>query len=180
LYLQAHLAPGERLLAAAPTRMPQGRTFRGSRAKGAWRAVEHALDAAAATTWLDGLLFGRAASGSWESTAAAFALARSSNAPYGVLLAVTDHRLLRCGLTSEPLGHWSYRGAGGKAVPDDLVRVVHEVDRDAVAGVRVGPHRLRPGRLWITFADGSWLAFAGGRSRRAGHDEIAAALARPT
>jgi hypothetical protein len=177
-YLQTHLAPGERLLAAAPTKLPQGRTFSGSRAKGPWRAVENTLDAAAATTWLDGLLFGRAAAGSWESTAAAFALARDSDAPFGPVLVVTDRRLLRCGLTAEPLGHWTYRGPGGKAVPDDLVRLVHEVDRAAVAGARVGPHRLRPGRLRITFSDGSWLAFAGGRARRAGHEDIAAALAR--
>ena len=37
-YLTRHLAAGERLLAACPTRIPQGRTFSGSRATGAWRA----------------------------------------------------------------------------------------------------------------------------------------------
>jgi hypothetical protein len=177
-YVTRHLVPGERLLAACPTRLPQGRTFSGSRASGAWRAVENTLDAAAATTWLDGLLFGRAASGSWDSTAAKMLLAPSTSAPYGTLLVVTDRRLLRCGLRSEPLGHWSYRGPGAKPVPDDLVRVVFEVGRDAVAGARVGSYRLRPGRLWITFTDGSWVAFAGGRSRRDGHVAAADALTR--
>jgi hypothetical protein len=178
-YVAPHLAPGERMLAACPSKLPQGKTFSGSRAGGAWRAVEKTLDAAAATTWLDGLLFGRAASGSWDSTAAALLLAPSTSAPYGPLLVVTDRRLLRCGLRSEPLGHWTYKGAGAKPVPDDLVRVVFEVGRDAVAGARVGSHRLRPGRLWITFTDGSWVAFAGGRSRRDCHVATAEALTRP-
>jgi hypothetical protein len=175
-YLAAHLEPGERLLAACASPLARGRTFSGGRATGAWGSVEQASDKVGPTSLTDWLLFGQAAGGDWDSAAARLFFASAPDAAYAGLLAVTDRRLLWCHLTAQPLDHWTYRGPGGKPVPDDLVRVVFSTGRDAVAGARVGRHRLRPGRLWITFGDGSWVAFAGGRRRVAGHQGLVAVI----
>ena len=175
-YLAPKLEPGERLLAASASSIAQGRTFSGGRATGAWRQVEQASDRVGPTSLVDWLLFGQAAGGDWDSIAAKLFFASAPDAPYAGLLAVTDRRLLWCHLTAQPLDHWSYRGPGGKPVPDDLVRVVFATSRQSVAGGRVGRHRLRPGRLWITFADRSWVAFVGGRKRVADHERLAALI----
>lgn len=169
-YLARHLQPGERLRVACRSKLPQGNVSILSKAQGSYRHVEGALDSVAPTNVFDGLVFGKAAAGARDSAAMRLYLAQTTDAPYGGLLAVTDRRLLWCGLTAPPLGHWSYRGAGGRAVPDDLVRVVAELGRAEVASARVGRHRLSSGRLWLTFTDDSWVAFAG---EKACHDAVA-------
>ncbi|WP_247662157.1 hypothetical protein [Micromonospora sp. U21] len=52
---------------------------------------------------------------------------------------------------------WSSRADDERAVAG--TRVVWSAPRAAVAGARVGWHRLNPKRLRVAFTDGSWLAF---------------------
>ena len=174
-YLAPHLDDGETLrVVCVGSRRPQGRTFRARGATGAWRVLEPLGDALSPTQAIDWLLFGRAAGGDFSSVAAKLLSSEVSPTTSSGLLALTDRRLLWGGLTGRPLGHWTYQEAG-RAVPDDLVLVRFSTGRDTLAGARVGRYRLRPGRLWVHFTDGSWVAFTG-REQRECHERIAAEL----
>ena len=177
-YLAPQLEPGETLrVVCVGSRTPQGRTFRSRGGTGAWRVLEPLGDALSPTQAIDWLLFGRAAGGDFNSVAAKLLSSEVSPGTSSGLLALTDRGLLWGGLTGRPLGHWTYQEAG-RAVPEDLVLVRFRTGRDTLAGARVGRYRLRPGRLWVHFTDGSWVAFTG-REQRECHKRIAAELGPP-
>ena len=175
-YLGPYLDDGESLrVVCEGGRVAQGRTFRSRGGRGAWRFLEPLGDVFSPTQAFDWLLFGRAAGGYYDSTAAKLIASATGKASESHLLAITNRRLLWCGLTGRPLGHWTYQ-EGGRAVPNDLVSVLFSAERSVLAGARAGRYRLRPGRLWIYFTDGSWVAFAGGGRLAACHERVTAEI----
>ena len=99
---------------------------------------------------------GRGAPGSYAST---LQHARRPVPPatkiVNTILAVTDQRFVVC--ASGPVKIWSSQADDERAIAE--TRVVWSAPRAAVAGARVGWHRLNPKRLRVEFTDGSWLAF---------------------
>ena len=186
------LTPGERLLAVAEARMayglappePQGADkSETSSAKGPGflgvllNLISPTVAFSAGDRLVDLIVYGvagRGAPGSYASQMRYSGWHRTTR-ERGLrltMLAVTDQRLLLC--RTGPVKVWSDR-EDDQAVAG--MEMLWSAPRAAVAGARVGWHRLNPKRLRIDFTDGSWLSFTvplaePGRSLRA----IAAAL----
>ncbi len=103
------------------------------------------------------LLFGRAAAGDPQSTAAT--LARTSDTVGRVLLVVTARNVDLFEVLDTPV-LVDYSQPADRPAPERRLRLSWHVSRDEVAHAEVGWYRLHPARLTMRFADGSWLAFA--------------------
>ncbi|WFE50713.1 hypothetical protein [Micromonospora sp. WMMD1155] len=167
--------PGERVLAIAKTEIAQGARpaempatdspessggGRGGAASGVLlNLISPLISFSAGDRLVDRVAYGIAGRGAPGSAASALQHSRRPVSPAttteDTILAVTDRRLLVC--ASGPMKLWSSQADDEKAAAQ--TRVVWSAPRAAVAGARVGWHRLNPKRLRIEFTDGSWLAF---------------------
>lgn len=147
----------EQLLAAAQTTVPFGYTpdpLPPQRRKpGVVGALDQAYIWSAPYRWFRWLLHwpiaGRTVHGAWDSLAVRCYEACGTPGT-SVLLGVTDQRLLLARAPHE-------LGIGEVASPAPLL---WQVERPRVTGAGVAWKRLRPGRLRLSFDDGSWIEFA--------------------
>jgi hypothetical protein len=166
------LAPGERLLATAKARTPDGVS---APEPPAAPDVEAASPGRPGVLWVllnllsplvvfeagdrlvDRILYGVAGRGERGSAASLLALADRQVAVRPGLrervLAVTDRRLLFC--ATGPVSILS--GDTDRAAAE--LELAWSVPRSTVAAARVGRYRLNPKRLRVDFTDGSWAAF---------------------
>ncbi|KOX14947.1 MULTISPECIES: hypothetical protein [Micromonospora] len=165
--------PGERLLAVAKARIAQGAlphdppveehqvsSSGGGGVSGALlNLLSPLISFPAGDRLVDRIAYGIAGRGAPGSSASTLQHSRRPVPPAitveATILAVTDQRLLVC--ASGPLKLWSSSADDERAVAE--TRIVWSTPRAAIAGARVGWHRLNPKRLRIDFVDGSWLAF---------------------